>query len=173
MKKKTAYLGMLSAAAILLGYIESLFPLFAGVPGMKVGLANLAVVMLLYLYSWREALAVSLVRILVIGFLFGNLFSVLFSLAGALFSLLGMLFAKKILKLSCIGVSLVGGVMHNAGQILAAMAVVENVRVGYYFSVLAVTGMVTGILIGLVSADMVRRMAPILKNLEMEELLSK
>ena len=83
MKKKTAYLGLLCAAAIILGYIESLFPVFIGIPGIKLGLPNLAIVMILYLYSWREALAVSVVRIIVIGFLFGNLFSIAFSLAGA------------------------------------------------------------------------------------------
>ena len=90
MKKKTAYMGLLCAAAIILGYVESLFPVFAGVPGMKIGLPNLAVVMVLYLYTWKEALAVSFVRILVIGFLFGNAFSIAFSLAGGIFSLFCM-----------------------------------------------------------------------------------
>ncbi len=165
MTKKTAYLGLLCAGAIILGYIESLFPVFIGIPGMKMGLPNLAIVMVLYLYSWREALAVSVVRILVIGFLFGNFFSILFSLAGALLSLLCMVLAKNILKLSCIGVSLLGGVAHNAGQILVAMAVVENVRVGYYFSVLAITGMVTGILIGILSGEMIKRMKKIIQRL--------
>ncbi len=164
MKKKTAYLGLLCAATIILGYIESLFPVFIGIPGMKLGLPNLAIVMILYLYSWREALAVSVVRIIVIGFLFGNLFSIVFSLAGAFLSLLCMVVAKNVLKLSCIGVSLVGGVMHNAGQILVAMAVVENVRVGYYFSVLAITGMITGVLIGMISGEMVKRFQKIIKN---------
>ena len=165
MKKKTAYLGLLCAAAIILGYIESLFPVFIGIPGMKLGLPNLAIVMILYLYSWREALAVSVVRIIVIGFLFGNLFSIAFSLAGAFLSLLCMVVAKKLLKLSCIGVSLLGGVSHNAGQILVAMAIVENVRVGYYFSILAITGMITGILIGILSGEMVKRFQRIIKNM--------
>ena len=165
MKKKTAYLGLLCAVAIILGYIESLFPVFIGIPGIKLGLPNLAIVMILYLYSWREALAVSVVRIIVIGFLFGNLFSILFSLAGAFLSLLCMVLAMKVLKLSCIGVSLLGGVVHNAGQILVAMAVVENVRVGYYFSVLAITGMVTGILIGILSGEMVKRFEKIIKSI--------
>ena len=164
-ERKTAYLGLLCAAAIILGYIESLFPVFVGIPGMKLGLPNLAIVMLLYLYSWREALAVSVVRIIVIGFLFGNLFSIAFSLAGALLSLFCMVLAKKVLKLSCIGVSLLGGVSHNAGQILVAMAIVENVRVGYYFSVLAITGMITGIVIGILSGEMVKRMNTIVKNI--------
>lgn len=157
MKKKTAYLGLLCAAAIILGYVESLFPVFVGVPGMKIGLPNLAVVMVLYLYSWKEAIAVSFVRILVIGFLFGNAFSIAFSLAGGMLSLLCMEAVRRFLKLSCTGVSMTGGVTHNLGQILVAMVVVENVRVGYYFSILAVTGLVTGILIGILAAELVKR----------------
>ena len=157
MKKKTAYLGLLCAAAIILGYVESLFPGFVGVPGMKIGLPNLAVVMVLYLYSWKEAIAVSFVRILVIGFLFGNAFSIAFSLAGGMLSLLCMEAVRRFLKLSCTGVSMIGGVTHNLGQILVAMVVVENVRVGYYFSILAVTGLVTGILIGILAAELVKR----------------
>lgn len=85
--RKTAYLGLFSAAAILFGYVESLFPVFLGIPGIKLGLANLVTVFLLYQFSWKEAALVSLVRIFVTGFLFGNLFSILFSLAGAAFSL--------------------------------------------------------------------------------------
>ena len=157
MKKKTANLGLLCAAAIILGYVESLFPVFVGVPGMKIGLPNLAVVMVLYLYSWKEAIAVSFVRILVIGFLFGNAFSIAFSLAGGMLSLLCMEAVRRFLKLSCTGVSMIGGVTHNLGQILVAMVVVENVRVGYYFSILAVTGLVTGILIGILAAELVKR----------------
>lgn len=158
MNKKTAYLGLLCAAAMILGYVESLFPVFIGVPGMKLGLPNLAIVMVMYLYSWKEAMVVSVVRILVIGFLFGNAFSIAFSLAGGILSLLCMEGARRFLKLSCAGVSMIGGVTHNAGQILVAIAVVENIRVGYYFSILAVTGLVTGILIGILSSELVRRM---------------
>lgn len=124
---------------------------------MKIGLPNLAVVMVLYLYSWKEAIAVSFVRILVIGFLFGNAFSIAFSLAGGMLSLLCMEAVRRFLKLSCTGVSMIGGVTHNLGQILVAMVVVENVRVGYYFSILAVTGLVTGILIGILAAELVKR----------------
>lgn len=165
MKKKTAYLGLLCAAAMILGYVESLFPVFVGIPGMKLGLPNLAIVMILYLYSWKEALAVSVVRVLGIGFLFGNVFSILFSLAGCIFSLLCMEFSRRILKLSCTGVSMVGGVAHNAAQVVVAIFVVENVRVGYYFSVLAITGLITGILIGILSGEMIKRMKKILYEL--------
>lgn len=142
---------------MILGYVESLFPVFVGIPGIKLGLPNLAIVLVLYLYSWKEALAVSVVRILGIGFLFGNAFSIAFSLAGAVCSLLFMEIGRRYLKLSSTGVSMLGGVAHNAGQILVAMAVVENVRVGYYFPVLAVTGIITGILIGILCAELLKR----------------
>lgn len=156
MKKKTAYLGLLCALAMILGYVESLIPFFAGVPGMKLGLPNLAIVMVLYLYSWKEALLVSVARIIGIGFLFGNAFSILFSLAGGVTSLLFMEISRRYLKLSCSGVSMVGGVMHNAGQIIVAVILVENMRVAYYFSMLAISGLVTGILIGILSDKLIR-----------------
>ena len=94
MKRKTAYLGLFAAVAIIFGYVESLIPVFAGIPGVKIGLANLAVLFILDRYSWREAALVSVVRILVIGFMFGNLFSIVYSLAGAALSLTVMNFLK-------------------------------------------------------------------------------
>ena len=96
MKQKTACLGLFSAVAIILGYVESLVPVFAGIPGIKLGLANLGVLFILKKYSFREAALVSVVRILVIGFMFGNLFSILYSLAGGILSFLVMLLLKQI-----------------------------------------------------------------------------
>ena len=156
--KKAAYLGLLCAAAMILGYVESLIPVFAGVPGMKLGLPNAAIVMVLYLYTWKEALLVSAVRILGIGFLFGNPFSIAFSSAGAAVSLLCMQLAKKSGRFDTVGVSIIGGVMHNAGQIVVAMCIVENVRVGYYFFVLAISGVITGMIIGIISGELTKRM---------------
>lgn len=93
--KKTAYLGLFASLAIIFGYVETLLPVFTGIPGIKLGLANLVTVFILYTYSWREAAVISLIRILVIGFMFGNLFSILFSLAGAGLSLFCMNVGKK------------------------------------------------------------------------------
>ena len=107
--KKTAYMGLFAAAAIIFGYVETLLPVFAGIPGIKLGLANLVTVILLYLFGWREAAVVSFIRILVIGFMFGNLFSILFSLAGAGLSLLVMVLLKKNGGFSVAGVSIAGG----------------------------------------------------------------
>ena len=156
--KKAAYLGLLCAAAMILGYVESLIPMFAGIPGMKLGLPNAAIVMVLYLYSWKEAYLVSAVRILGIGFLFGNVFSIAFSSAGAALSLLCMQLAKRSGKVDTVGVSIIGGVTHNAGQILVAMCIVENARIGYYFFILAISGVVTGMVIGIISGDLTKRM---------------
>lgn len=155
--KKTAYLGLFSAVAIIFGYVETLVPVFAGIPGIKLGLANLVTVFLLYLYNWSEAAAVSAVRIVVIGFLFGNLFSILFSLAGAALSLLVMVLLKKSGGFSVAGISVAGGVSHNIGQIVVAAFVVENVKLFYYLPVLLISGLVTGLLIGFLSGEMIKR----------------
>ena len=165
---KTAYLGLFCAAAILLGYVESLLPVFA-VPGMKVGLPNLAIVTVLYLYSWREAALVSAVRIAVNGLLFGNLFSFSFSLAGGALSLLVMAVVKSLGLFSATGVSLLGGIAHNAGQIAAAIFLVDSLWVAYYFVPLILTGLVAGALIGLLAAILVRRLSRVAPNLQTEK----
>lgn len=162
---KTAYLGLFCAAAILLGYVEALVPVFTTVPGMKMGLPNLAIVTVLYLYSWREAALVSVVRIAVNGLLFGNLFSFSFSLAGGALSLLVMTAVKALGLFDCTGVSLAGGIAHNAGQILVAALLVDSIRVAYYFIPLVITGLVAGVLIGLVSGILIRRLAGVAPKL--------
>lgn len=157
MDRKIAYLGLFSGAAILLGYVESLIPIFAAVPGMKLGLANLAILLVLYQYGLREAVAVQVVRILVIGFLFGNLFSIVFSMAGGMLSLLVMWILKRIGGFSMIGVSVAGGLAHNIGQICMAAMVVENFQIFYYLPILMVSGVITGVLIGILSGEIRKR----------------
>ncbi len=154
--RKLVTMALFITAAMMLSYIESLFPFFFGVPGMKLGLANLAVVMALYLYGWREALMVNVLRIMLTGLLFGNMFSVLFSLSGALVSFICMLSARK-LGLSLYGVSMAGGVSHNAGQLLTAAFIVQTVEIGYYAPFLLAAGLVTGFLIGVLGKEMLRR----------------
>ncbi len=157
MNNKTAYLGLFSAVAIIFGYVESLIPFFAGIPGIKLGLANLAVLFILERYTWKEAALVSVVRISVIGFLFGNLFSIFYSLAGAALSLLVMVLLQKQKGFSLIGISIAGGVSHNVGQLLVAMIIVENTSLLYYAPALLISGVVTGFLIGLVTKETSRR----------------
>lgn len=157
MSKKIAYLGLFSAAAIIFGYVETLVPVFAGIPGIKLGLANLAVLFILERYTWKEAALVSLIRILIIGFMFGNLFSIAYSLAGASLSLLVMTLLKRQSGFSIIGISIAGGVSHNVGQLLAAMIIIESRSLMYYAPALLVSGVVTGLLIGILTSETVRR----------------
>lgn len=162
MKKRTVYLGVFTAAAAILGYVESLLPLFAGIPGMKLGLPNLIIVILLYTDGGKEALAVSVARILLIGFLFGNLYSILFSLAGGLCSLTGMWLLKKLPGFSVFGVSVAGGVLHNAAQLCTAAFVIKNSQIFYYLPVLLTAGIITGFLIGFFSNEVLKRTRPFL-----------
>ena len=154
--KKLTTMALFVTTALMLSYVESLIPFFWGIPGMKLGLANLAVVLALYFYGWREALLVNVLRILLSGILFGNLFSILFSLGGALVSFAAMLLVRR-MKFSLWGVSMAGGVSHNVGQLLIAAFLVETVEVGYYAPFLLVMGLVTGALIGLLGRELLRR----------------
>ena len=157
MKRKTAYLGLFSAVAIILGYVESLIPVFAGIPGIKLGLANLAVLFILDRYSAKEAALVSVVRILVIGFMFGNLFSILYSLAGGLLSFLVMYLLKRMKWFGVLPVCVSGGIFHNVGQLIVAAYVVENYNIFYYMPVLLFAGALTGFLIGIAAQEMIKR----------------
>lgn len=163
MKNKAAYFGVFTALALIFSYVESLIPIQFGVPGIKLGLANLLIVIFLYKRNAKEALLLSVVRIVLSGFMFANLFSILYSLAGGVLSLIVMAFLKKRGTFSVIGVSVAGGVAHNLGQLIVAMFVVETYRVGYYFPVLLIAGVLTGMLIGIIAAEVLKR----LKNVTM------
>lgn len=157
--KRTAELGFLLAVALLLSYVESLIPFTLGIPGIKLGLPNLIVVLLLYGGQKpgtcaREALSVNIMRILLSGFLFGNLYAILYALAGAACSFTVMVTVRKCKCFSMIGVSVLGGVFHNIGQIVVAMIVVETFAVVYYLPVLIVAGVVTGALLGLIGMEL-------------------
>lgn len=155
--RKTAYLGLFAALAIIFGYVETLLPVFVGIPGIKLGLANLSVLFILCRYSFREAAIVSVVRILVIGFLFGNLFSIVYSLAGAVLSLTAMTLLKKKTDFSLLGISVAGGISHNIGQLCIAMLIVENTALIYYAPALLISGIVTGLLIGVLTSEVEKR----------------
>ena len=157
MKQKTAYLGLFTAVAIIFGYVETLIPVFAGIPGIKLGLANLSVLFILERYSLKEATLVSAVRILVIGFMFGNMFSILYSMAGAALSLTVMTLMKRFSGFSILGVSVAGGVSHNIGQLIIAALIVENTSLFYYAPVLLISGVITGILIGILTGEVTKR----------------
>ena len=164
MKSRAAYFGVFTALALIFSYIETLIPFHFGIPGIKLGLANLLIVIFLYKRNAKEALLLSVVRIVLAGFMFGSLFSILYSLAGGLLSLLVMNLLKNSGKFSVMGVSIAGGVSHNLGQLVVAMAAVETYRVGYYFPVLLVAGMLTGLLIGMIANEVLKR----LKNIQID-----
>lgn len=157
MKNRAAYFGVFTALALIFSYVEMLIPIQFGVPGIKLGLANLLIVIMLYKCGPKEALLLSVVRIVLTGFIFGNMFSIIYSLAGGILSLAVMAFLKGRGSFSVMGVSIAGGVCHNIGQLAVAMAVVETYRVGYYLPVLLIAGMLTGMLIGIVSSEVLKR----------------
>ena len=155
--KKIALLGLCTAVAMVFAWIESqLPPLVAAVPGVKLGLPNIVIVFCLYRFGWKEAAAISFVRIVAVSLLF-NPATLPYSLAGGLLSLLGMALLKKTGLLSTTGASVAGGVLHNAGQILMAMLIMSTAGLGYYFIILAITGTVSGIFVGLCGGFAVRR----------------
>lgn len=158
MKIRAVQFGVFTALALLFSYIESLIPFHIGIPGVKLGLANLIIVIALYKTDYKQAYLLSVTRVILAGFLFGNMFSILYSLAGGILSLSMMIFAKRKEGLSVIGVSVVGGVFHNTGQILMAMLVTESWKLIYYLPVLLVFGIITGVVIGVISQEMLKRL---------------
>ena len=156
MKKKTAYMGLFLALALICSYIESFFSL--GIPGIKLGLTNIVVIWLLYLIGTREAIFISILRIILAGFMFGNAFSILYSLSGGILSFLVMVLLKKTEKFSCISVSITGGISHNIGQIIVAAWIVNSYNVFFYVPVLLLAGLLTGLLIGVIAKEVIVRL---------------
>ena len=174
MTRRTAQLGLFLALALILAYVETLIPLSFGIPGIKLGLPNLVVVLLLYGgdsgpvetrhtgtggNNVRDALTVNILRILLSGFLFSNLYAILYSLAGAALSFTAMLTGRRMRCFSVVGVSVLGGVFHNIGQIIVAMFVVETVYVAYYMPVLIAVGTLTGAVLGVAAMELMPYLA--------------
>ena len=149
--KKIALCGVLTALAMIFSYIESVIPVPIPVPGIKLGVANIAVITILYVLGVKEAIVINLLRIVLTSLLFGNVNSFLFSISGAALSLTIMIIMKKLDFFSCIGVSVCGGVMHNIGQIIAAVFIMGSEAIVFYLPVLIVSGVFTGVVIGVVS----------------------
>lgn len=155
--KKIALGGILTALAMIFSYIESLIP----IPGVKLGIANIAIISVLYLLGSGQALLVNLLRITLTAVLFGNFNSFLFSMAGGMLSLLVMVILKKSGHFSIVGVSVAGGVFHNVGQITAAVFLMDTTAIYYYLPVLLIFGIVTGIIIGLMGGYVTQRVYPV------------
>ncbi len=160
--KALALSAMFACLALIFSYVEAMIPFSVGIPGVKLGLANLVIIIALYEMNFRYALAINLVRILISGLLFSGMFGTLYSLAGGLLSLAVMWVLKKTNLFSMVGVSMAGGVAHNMGQLLVAAAVVSNLRMFLYFPILMFSGLITGILMG-ISAYIIDEKVP--KNL--------
>ena len=158
--KSIAFLGISASVALLLSYIEFLLPpLFAAVPGIKIGLPNVIILFVLSAVGAKAAAGVSFVRLCVSSLLFGNPVMFAYSAAGAVLSFLIMIILKKTDKLSAVGVSVAGGVSHNLGQIFVAMLLLNTPQIAYYMIVLTVTGTVSGVFIGLCGAYLVKRLS--------------
>ena len=164
MAKKTALLGMLVALAFVLSYIETLIPVNLGIPGAKLGLANLVVMVALYTLGTKEAFGLSMVRILLTGLTFSSMAAMLYSFAGGLLRFAVMALMKKTKKLSVTGVSVLGGIAHNAGQIFVAMWMLDTATLIYYLPVLAITGVASGTVIGLLAVMVIRRISGAIKR---------
>lgn len=155
--KRIAACGVLTALAMIFSYIEALIPIPIGIPGVKLGIANIAIIAVIYIVGDAEAMIVNLLRIVLTGMLFGNIYSFLFSLAGGMLSVIVMILVKRTKRFSMSGVSIVGGVTHNIAQIVAAVFLMENPAIAYYLPVLIVAGVVTGLVIGCVGQLVTKR----------------
>ncbi len=151
--KKLALLGVLAALSIVLSFVESLLPpIYAAVPGIKIGLANIVSIVLLYSFSVKDTASVTLVRVLTVALLFGNVMTLAYSIAGSFLSITIMALLKKTNLFSAVGVSIAGGVSHNLGQIIVAIFITSTLEIGYYMIFLCISGILSGTLIGVAGA---------------------
>lgn len=158
--KKITILSLCTALAMIMSYIESLFPAF-WVPGVKVGLPNIIIIFILYRIGTKEAIAVSLTRIFLNTLLFGNPLTLAYSLAGGILSIVCMIILKKLQSFSQLGVSVVGGIAHNTGQIVVACVIMETAQISLYLPVLIITGILAGICVGLAGNLLINRIKKI------------
>lgn len=163
--EKTALYGMLIALAFVLSFVETLIPVTFMVPGMKLGLANLVTIVGLYTIGIGGTVAVSVVRIVLVGFTFGNTFSMMYSLGGWLLSILIMTVCRKREWFSSVGISILGGIGHNIGQLAVAALVVKQAGVFVYLPALLVAGTVAGLLVGLLGGMIVERLPRFIKKI--------
>ena len=148
---------LFTSLAIVFGYIEYLIPFNLGIPGIKLGLANVITVCALYTLGNTKTVVVSLLRVICTTLLFGNIYSFAYSLAGGLLSLLIMITVKRLSFFSSVGVSVCGGVLHNIGQLLVAVFVIDSLNILLYLPVLLVSGVLTGAIIGIITMPIIKK----------------
>lgn len=156
--KTLVYCAMLVAAGMMLSWIEMMIPFDFGIAGVKLGLANMAVLIALYIFGIKYAFAVAVVRIVLSSMLFTGVLPMLYSIVGGVFSLCGMSLLKKSCKFGIVGVSACGGVLHNFGQIIVAICFFGVKEIIFYMPLLAVSGVITGVIIGVVSGILIKRL---------------
>lgn len=157
MKTKVAHLGVFVALALILSYVETWIPINFGIPGIKLGLSNLVVIISIYKYGFKKSFFLGITKVLLSNILFGNLSSMFFGLTGMLCSVFLMCILKKTRKFSVIGISMAGAIAHNLGQIFIAMFIVQSFAIIFYLPVLLLSGMITGVLIGIVANEIIKR----------------
>ena len=155
--KKLTTMALTISFALILSFIESRIPAFVAIPGIKVGLANIAVIFALYKLGTKEAAVISLIRVFIVSMLFGNPISLIYSVGGAVLSLTSMILLKKLTPLSEVSVSVCGGVMHNIGQIATASFMLSTNVVIYYLPFLFLSGTIAGVVVGIASALLIKR----------------
>ena len=162
--KKIALLGVLTTLALVLSYLETLLPPLSTVaPGIKIGLPNIVIVLLLYRFGVVETVVVSIMRVFIVSLMFGNVMTLAYSLVGAILSITLMKLMMKIKLFSEVGVSVVGGISHNLGQILVAIFLFDTVQIGYYMIILSITGTIAGVVVGIISSILLKKLDKILK----------
>ena len=157
--RRIALLGVLTSVALVLSYLEVMLPpISTAVPGIKMGLPNIIIIFLLYKFGLKEAVTVSLIRVFIVALLLGNVMTLAYSVAGAVLSLGLMTLFKKFDFFSQVGVSIIGGISHNLGQILVAIFLFDTIQIGYYMIVLSITGTIAGVVIGVISSILVKKL---------------
>ncbi len=156
--RKTAIAALLAALALIFSYVEVLIPFTPALPGVKLGIANLVIIIALYSLGARYALTINLIRVFIAGLLFSGVFGILYSLAGALLSFFTMVLLKRTGLFSVTGVSAAGGVMHNLGQIIVASFVMGTIKVFVYFPALILSGVISGAIIGILAYIILKRL---------------
>ncbi len=156
--KKIAVIGILTGVSLVLSYLEAILPpIYAVVPGIKVGLANIVIVFTLYKFGPKDAAVISFIRVFAVALLFGNIMTLCYSIAGAVLSLIVMILIKRFNLFSPVGVSIIGGIFHNLGQILVAILLLNSTLIGYYMIILTITGTLAGVAVGLIGALLIKR----------------